>query len=367
MPDLFSPITVSGVEFSNRIIVSPMSQYSALDGAPTDWHFIHYGALANSGAALVMVESTHVNPRARGTLGCLGIYTDEQEEKLGAIAAAVHTAGSSLIGIQLNHAGPKASATLPWDAVKGALPDGVGWEIISASAQSFGNGWPMPRAATAADLEEIIEAYVAATKRAYRAGFDTLELHAAHGYLLHAFLSPITNHRTDQYGGDLAARMSFPLQVFKAIRTVWPKEKPLSVRVSSTDWDPAGWSIDDSIVFVRLLSEAGCDYVCMSSGATTAETKPPIAPRYQSPFAARVKKDTNVLASALGLISTPEEARRLIVEGESDLVTVGRAFLDNPHWAWLAANRLGAAVKRPRQYQRATPNIWPGAPKPDLD
>jgi 2,4-dienoyl-CoA reductase-like NADH-dependent reductase (Old Yellow Enzyme family) len=364
MVQLFSPFSFGGVEFSNRVIVSPMSQYSAIDGCATDWHFVHYGSLANSGAALVMVESTHVDAQARGTTACLGLYTDRQEEALTRIVEYVHKFGTSLIGVQLNHSGRKASTTLPWDPVKGALPSG--WEALSVSNEPFGAGWPVPRSATLNDLARVIEGYVDSTRRALRAGFDTLELHAAHGYLLHSFLSPLTNRRTDQYGGDIKGRMRFPLEVFRAVRAEWPKGKPLSVRVSSTDWDPAGWTIDDSLAFVRRLREAGCDYVCMSSGATKADTKVPIAPRFQTPFASRVKSDTSMPVSALGLISTAEEAQRVILEGHADFVTIGRAFLDNPHWAWLAAARLGVPVNRPRQYQRATPGVWPAAPKPDL-
>lgn len=364
MVELFSPLSLGDVQLSNRVIVSPMSQYSAVDGCATDWHFVHYGCLANSGAALVMVESTHIDAQARGTTGCLGLYTDEQEEALTRIVANFRRCGTSLIGIQLNHSGRKASTTLPWDAVKGALPSG--WEALSVSNEPFGDGWPVPRAATLEDLARVTKGYVDSTRRALRAGFDTLELHAAHGYLLHSFLSPLTNRRTDQYGGNIEARMRFPLEVFNAVRAQWPKGKPLSVRVSSTDWDPAGWTIDDSVVFVRRLRKAGCDYVCMSSGATRADTKVPIAPRYQTPFASRIKSETSMPVSALGLISTAEEAQRVIVEGDADLVTVGRAFLDNPHWAWLAAARLGMSVNRPRQYQRTTPGVWPAAPEPDL-
>ncbi len=366
MPDLFSPLCIAGLELPNRIIVSPMSQYSAVNGAPTDWHFIHYGGLANSGAAIVTVESTHVSADARGTPGCLGLYNDEQEEAMARIVRAVHDNGSSKIGVQLNHSGRKASSTLPWEATKGALDEGRGWPILSVSEEPFGPGWPKPAAATAADLDRIVADYAAAAGRALRAGFDTLEIHAAHGYLLHSFLSPLTNTRTDSFGGDIEARMRFPLAVITAVRQVWPVEKPLSVRVSSSDWDPAGWEIDEAVEFVRRLRAIGVDYVCMSSGAISIDTKPRIAPGFQTGFAAKVKRDTDMPVSALGLIADAAEALRIVHEGDADLVTVGRAFLDNPHWAWTAAARLGAQIARPRQYIRTSPGQWPAAPQADL-
>lgn len=366
MANLFSPLKLAAVELPNRIIVSPMSQYSAVDGKPTDWHFIHYGSLANSGAALVTVESTHVTAEGRGTPACLGIYTDEQEAGFARIVDAVHEHGSSLIGLQLNHSGRKASSTLPWEPVKGALEPGRGWQTISSFDEPFGDGWPIPSMASAEDLERTIDAYVTATRRALRAGFDTLEVHAAHGYLLHSFLSPLTNKRTDDYGGDLEARMGFPLALIQAVRQAWPKDKPLSVRVSSSDWDPEGWGMEDSVEFVRRLGALGVDYVCMSSGAIKVDTKVQVAPGYQTGFAAQVKKETDVPVSAVGLIATAYEADRVIAEGDADLVTVGRAFLDNPHWAWKAAGRLGAQVARPRQYIRTSPGQWPAVLKPYL-
>ncbi len=366
MANLFSPLAVAGLELANRIIVSPMSQYSAVDGCPTDWHFIHYGALANSGAALVTVESTHVDAISRGTLGCLGLYNHEQEQSFRRIVEAVHELGSSLIGVQLNHSGRKASSTLPWEPVKGALEAGRGWQTISSFTEPFGPGWPVPRMASEDDLAQIVQSFVASTQRALRAGFDTIEVHAAHGYLLHSFLSPLTNKRIDAWGGDIEARMRFPLQVIGAVRDAWPREKPMSVRVSASDWDPAGWTIEDSVVFTKRLQALGCDYVCMSSGQTSADTKVAIAPGFQTPFAARVKRDTGLTVSALGLIADAEEAQRVIADGHADLVTLGRAFLDNPHWAWTAAARLGASINRPRQYQRAAPGVWPAAPGADL-
>lgn len=367
MPNLFSPLKLAQRELSNRITVSPMGQYSAIDGVPTDWMFIHYGMLSNSGASLLMLESTNVEDRGRGTLRCPGLYNDAQEREFARIVSTCHAHGSALIGVQLNHSGRKGSSTLPWDRLKGSLPlsDG-GWETISASSIPFGPGWLAPREADDHDLAVVTNAFVDAANRTLRANFDFLEIHGGHGYMLHSFLSPLSNRRTDKYGGSLDNRMRFPLEVVEAVRRVWPNDRPFGLRVSSTDWDSGGWNMDDTVVFVRHLQQLGCDYVCMSSGATTALTKPPIAPNYQVEFATRVKREISIPVGAVGLITTPQQALNIIVQGKADMVTIGRAFLDNPHWAWLAANRLGVPLKRPHQYQRTTPAVWPGAPDADL-
>lgn len=367
MPNLFSELKLAERELSNRITVSPMGQYSASNGVPTDWMFIHYGMLSNSGASLLMFESINVEDRGRGTLRCPGLYNDAQEREFARIVSACHFNGSALVGVQLNHSGRKGSSTLPWEPLKGSLPTASGgWETLSASPIPFGPGWVAPRTAEEEDLAVLKAAFVDATKRALRAGFDVLEIHGAHGYLLHSFLSPLSNERSDRFGGSLDNRMRYPLEIVEAVRAVWPKDRPFGLRVSSTDWDSNGWNMDDTVVFVRHLQQLGCDYVCMSSGATTALTKPAVAPNYQVEFATRVKRELSIPVAAVGLITTPQQANEIIVQGKADLVTIGRAFLDNPHWAWLAANRLGVPLKRPHQYQRATPSVWPGAPAPDL-
>lgn len=367
MSALFSPLRLADLELPNRIVVSPMSQYSAEDGAANDWHLVHYGALANSGAGLMMVEATHVDPESRGTPACLGLYTDAQEQALARVVATCRSVGQSALGLQLNHSGRKASGNVPWAATRGPLtPEQGGWETVAASAIPFGEGFPTPRAATPEDLERIKTAFCDSARRALRIGFDVLEIHGAHGYFLHSFLSPLSNHRTDAYGGSFDNRVRYLIEIVQAVRDVWPAGKPLGMKVSSTDWDDAGWTIDDAVELVRRLKAAGCDYVCMSSGATTATTKVRIGPDYQTRFAQTVKQEVDICTWAVGLIHDPEHAERLIAENWADAVTLARAFLDDPRWAVHAANRLGVEVKRPRTYGRAAPGAWPGAAKPDL-
>lgn len=361
MSALFSSIKLADLELANRIAVSPMCQYSAVDGSPTDWHLLHYGGLANSGAGLVVVEATHVEPRGRITHGCLGLYSDENEAGLARVLKACREYGKSKFGIQLSHAGRKGSANRPWEGVKSALDPAEGWETISASGLPFGSGWHTPLQATRAHMDQVCEAFVSATKRVQRIGFDELEVHAAHGYLLHSFLSPLSNHRTDEYGGTFANRTRYPLEVLKAVRAHWPAGKPLGARLSVVDWDDSGWSIEDTITFAKMLRECGYDFVCASSGGATADVKPPVTPYYQTQFAGRIRREAGIRTRAVGLISAPEEAERLVREDQADMVALARGFLDNPHWAWSAAQRLGADVARPNQYLRSGPKIWPGA------
>jgi 2,4-dienoyl-CoA reductase-like NADH-dependent reductase (Old Yellow Enzyme family) len=338
MSALFSPLRIRDLTLENRIVVSPMSQYSAENGTARDWHLVHYGALSNSGAGLVMVEATHIDRQGMGTNACLALYNDEQEAALKRVVDLAKRIGNSKIGLQLNHSGRKASMSLPWAATRGPLSsaDG-GWETLSASAIPFGKGWPAPAAATEADLKRVVEAYVSAAKRAQRIGFDVLEIHAAHGYLLHAFLTPLGNSRTDQYGGSLENRMRFPLEVFTAVRAVW--SGPLGVKVSSTDWaESGGATIEDALAFCKELEAHGCDYVCMSSGAATADIKVPVAPNYQVQFAEAAKKAVSIPVWAVGLIYEAADAENIIASGRADAVAVARAFLDNPHWAYRAAN-----------------------------
>lgn len=362
MSSLFSAISLADCELSNRIIVSPMSQYSASDGLATEWHRTHYGALSNSGAGLVIVESTHVSAESRGTPGCLGIYTDQQAGLLSEIVALCKRVGSAKMGVQLNHSGRKASGTLPWIGRGPLAAETGGWQSVSSSAIPFGKDWPAPRAASVEELSKAKDDYVAAARRALEAGFDVLEIHAAHGYFLHSFLTPLANNRTDDYGGDAERRMRFPLEVFKAVRAIWPNSKPFGAKVSSSDWSDQGIGIKDAITFVKRLKEIGCDYVCMSSGAATAEIVVPVKPGYQTQFAEAVKKEVDGIAvCAVGLIVSPQEADEVIQTGKADMVAIARGFLDNPHWAWHAANRLGADIKRPNPYLRAGPKFWPGA------
>lgn len=364
MSPLFSAREIAQLKLSNRIVVSPMSQYFASEGVVNDWHRVHYGALANSGAGLVVVESTHVLPESRGTLGCLGLYNDEQEQEFSKLVALCRRVSpAARLGVQLNHSGRKASASLPWIG-RGPLKNGDGaWETISASAIPFGNDWPLPKQATKEDLIRTKQAYAASAERAHRAGFDVLEIHAAHGYFLHSFFSPLSNKRTDEYGGsDLGGRLKYPLEVIQAVREVWPKGKPLGVKVSSSDWSPEGAGIEDAQEFVARLKKLGCDYVCMSSGGITADIVVPAKRGYQAGFAKAAKEVADEMSVwSVGLIYDPKEAEELIRAGNADFVAVARAFLHNPHWAWYAANRLGAEVERPAPYRRVAVGQWPGA------
>lgn len=361
MSALFSSLKLAGLELANRITVSPMCQYSAEDGTPTDWHLVHYGALANSGAGLVVVEASHVERVGRITHGCLGIYSDENEAGIARILACCRKIGSSKFGIQLAHAGRKASSNKPWIGVKSVLDPDQGWETVAASAIPFGSGWHTPREAGRADMDRIRDAFVSATLRALRIGFDELEVHAAHGYLLHSFLSPLANRRTDEYGGSFENRTRFPLEVLKAVRDHWPAAKPLGVRLSVVDWDDAGWTIADSVGFAKILRDCGFDFICASSGGAKAGIKVPVARDYQTRHAGRIRREAGIKVRAVGLITESEEAERLIAEGHADMVALARGFIDNPHWAWSAAHQLGASVSRPNQYLRASPDIWPGA------
>ena len=361
MAALFSPLKLANLTLENRIVVSPMCQYSALDGTPADWHLVHYGMLANSGASMVVVEATHVEALGRITHGCLGLYNDANEAGLERVLAACRNLGHAKFGIQLSHAGRKASSNRPWEGKKSALEPGEGWETVAPSALPFGEGWHTPRAATRADMDRVREAFDASTRRALRLGFDELEIHAAHGYLLHSFLTPLANQRSDEYGGSYANRTRFPLEVLAAVRANWPADRPLGVRLSVVDWDERGWGIEDTVRFARSLRELGYDFICASSGGATAAIKPPVTPQYQTQWAGRVRREAGIAVRAVGLITEPEEAERLIAQGDADMVALARGFLDNPHWAWYAANRLGGEVARPNQYLRAGPKIWPGA------
>jgi NADPH2 dehydrogenase len=358
---LFSPIRLADLELANRIVVSPMCQYSADDGVATDWHMNHLGMLANSGAALVIAEMTNVERRGRISHGCLGLYSDDCEAALARVVAHCRRYGNAKLGIQIAHAGRKASAARPWEGAQALKPGSDPWQTIAPSAIPFGPDWPTPTAMTLDDIAHMREAFVAAARRAIRIGFDAIELHGAHGYLLHSFVSPISNQRTDGYGGSSEARMRFPLEVAKAVRAVMPKGMPLGARMTGSDWVEGGLTPDDAVVFAKALKAAGLDYVCISSGGITAETRPTMVANMNVAFAEKVKREAGIATRTVGLIATPNQAEAIVAEGKGDMVALARAFLDDPHWAWHAANALGADVARPRQYQRAAPKLWPGA------
>jgi 2,4-dienoyl-CoA reductase-like NADH-dependent reductase (Old Yellow Enzyme family) len=358
---LFSPIKLADLELDNRIVVSPMCQYSSDDGSATDWHVGHLGMLANSGAALLVFEATHVERRGRITHGCLGLYSDDNEAALARVLAHCRRIGTAKLGIQLAHAGRKASSARPWEGGLGLKAGEDPWETIGPSAVAFGNAWAAPRAMTRDDMERVREAFVASAKRALRLGFDAIELHMAHGYLLHSFMSPIANHRTDEYGGAAAARLRFPLEVARAVRAAVPRAVPLGARITGSDWTEGGMTPDDAVVLAKALKEAGFDFVCVSSGGIAAETKIALGPGYQVPFAEKVRREAGIPTRAVGLIATPKQAEDILAEGKADMIALARAMLDDPRWGWHAAQSLAAEVKRPPQYARAAPKLWPGA------
>jgi NADPH2 dehydrogenase len=361
---LFSPFRLADLALDNRIVISPMCQYSADDGVGNDWHVSHLGMLANSGAGLAIIEATHVERPGRITHGCLGLYSDHCEAALLHVIDHCHRIGTAKLGIQLAHAGRKASAQRPWE---GGASLGAGadpWETIGPSAIPFGPGWHTPRAATEDDLARVREAFVSAARRSVRIGFDAIELHMAHGYLAHSFMSPISNKRTDQYGGLFENRLRFPLSIARAVRTVVPKGVPLGARITGSDWREGGLTADDAVAISKALKGEGIDFICISSGGVATDIRNPAEPGYNVPIAARVKKEAGIATRTVGLIVKPEHAEEIVAKGEADMVSMARCFLDDPHWGWHAAKALGAEVVRPVQYARAGPKLWaPAAAK----
>ncbi len=358
---LFSPFKINGLELANRIAVAPMCQYSADDGVPAPWHSTHLGMLANSGAGLVVVEATGVERIGRITHGCTGLYSDAQEDEFARILIHCKRIGHSKFGIQIGHAGRKASSLRPWEGGVGLKPDQDPWPTIGPSAIAPGTAWPAPRAMDESDMNRVRDAFVNAAKRALRIGFDEIELHMAHGYLLHSFVSPISNKRNDAYGGSLEGRMKFPLEVLRAVRAVVPKDYPIGARISAHDWADGGLTGDDSVLWVKAMKEAGLDFVCVSSGGITADVRTPTTPGYNVPVAEQIKRETGVVTRAVGLIATASQAEEIVASGKADQIALGRAMLEDPHWAWRAAKELGGDIARPNQYLRAAPKLWPGA------
>ncbi len=358
---LFEPLTLGGLTLANRVAVSPMCQYSAEDGCATDWHLQHLGGLAVSGAGLVIVEQTAVEPAGRISLGCLGLYSDANEAALARVVASCRRWGGTRLGIQLAHAGRKGSARLPWDGGGPLGADAGAWQTAAPSAIAFGDGWPAPEALDKRGLSRIRDAHVAAARRADRLGFDLIELLAAHGFLLHSFLSAISNRRRDAYGGCLEGRMRFPLDVAAAVRKVWPRGKALGMRITGSDWIAGGITPEEAGTFAEELRAIGFDYVCVSSGGISPEARPALAPGYQVPFAATVKQTSGIAVQAVGMILDPHQAEAIVAEGSVDFVALARAFLDDPRWAWHAAGVLGIELDYAPQYRRAQPGQWPGA------
>lgn len=358
---LFSPLALRGLELPNRIQISPMCQYSAHDGCLDDWHLMHLGTLALSGAGLLVIEATHVSREGRITHGCSGLYDDANERALDRVLRFVRAHSSMPIGLQLGHAGRKASSARPWQGRAALGPAEDPWSTLAPSALPFGEGWPVPREASAAELVAVREAFVESTRRAARLGLDLIEVHAAHGYLLSTFLSPLANQRSDGYGGSRESRMRFPLEVFAAMRTAWPSERPMGVRIHGADWVDGGWDVDDAIAFAGALRELGCDYVTVSSGGVSPRARIPVQPGYQVPLASAVRKATGLPTCAVGMIVRPAQAEEILCAGHADQVALARALLFNPRWPWQAALELGERLPSVPQYERASEALWPGA------
>ncbi len=356
MSVLFSPIRLRELALPNRIMVAPMCQYSAENGEANDWHFTHINSLALSGAAMFCIEATHVESIGRITPGCLGLWNDATEAALKPILASVRKRSKIAVAMQLAHAGRKGSSQKPWNGGQQIPLAEGGWQTEGPSDVPHKQGELPPRALDAQGLKRVREAFVDAARRAMRLGIDAIELHSAHGYLLHQFLSPIANKRTDQYGGSLQNRMRYPLEVFEAIREVVPADKPVGIKVSATDWVEGGWDLEQTIEFARELQKRGVDWIDVSSAGVSPLQKIPLAPGYQVPFAEAIKKATGVTTIAVGLITEAKQAEEIVASGKADMVALARAMLYDPRWGWHAAAELGGQVFAPPQYWRSQPS-----------
>jgi 2,4-dienoyl-CoA reductase-like NADH-dependent reductase (Old Yellow Enzyme family) len=358
-PRLFTPLEVGGITLPNRIAVSPMCQYQADDGCMNDWHLQHLGHLAYSGVGLLMIEATHVTREGRITHACSGLYSEHNEAALARVVSFCRRQGKSPIGIQIGHAGRKASSQVPWEGREWLRPGQSPWQTVAPSPIAYGEGWHVPHEMSLQEIKNTVAAFVSSTVRAERIGFDVAELHGAHGYLIHQFLSPLSNRRKDEYGSN---RMKFPLEVAAAMRESWPKERALGARISAHDWADGGLGPDDAVAFARELERIGFDYVCVSSGALVGHARmPPVTPGYQVQFAEKVKKNTGIKVRAVGMIADPEQAERIVASGKADFVAMARAILDNPRWVWHAAERWGIKIDYPPSYARSRFDQWPGA------
>lgn len=355
MTQLFTPFKLGSLTLPNRIVIAPMCQYSADEGLAGDWHLMHLGQLALSGAGLLFIEATAVERDGRITHGCLGLWSDATEAALARVLAAVRRHSRMPIGIQLGHAGRKGSSHLPWQGGQQLGSAEGAWMTDAPSALPHASHEVAPRALDEAGLKRIRTAFVDAAQRACRLGLDVIELHAAHGYLLHEFLSPISNQRSDRYGGSLDNRMRFPLEVFEAMRAALPAGFPLGVRISATDWVEGGWDLAQSLVLAQALKARGCDFIDVSSGGSSPQQKIPLGPGYQVPLAEAVRRGTDLPTIAVGLITEPEQAEAILQAGQADLVALARGMLYDPRWPWHAAARLGGQVQAPPQYWRSQP------------
>jgi 2,4-dienoyl-CoA reductase-like NADH-dependent reductase (Old Yellow Enzyme family) len=355
MSALFSPFTLRGVTVPNRIVISPMCQYSADEGRATAWHMIHLGSLALSGAGMLCLEATAVEPDGRITPRDLGLWDDATEAALAPVVTAIREHSKIPVVVQLAHAGRKASSHVPWEGGQLIPPSEGGWRPHAPSALPYKDGEAAPQALDEAGLARIRDAFAAAARRAERLGLDGIEVHGAHGYLLHQFLSPIANQRTDAYGGSLENRMRFPLEVFEAVRAAFPAGKPVGIRVSATDWVEGGWDVGQTIAFARELQKRGVDWIDVSSGGVSPKQVVPLGPLYQLPLAEAVKEATGVTTIAVGLITEPQQAEDIVAKGKADFVALARGMLYDPRWPWHAAAELGATASAPPQYWRSVP------------
>jgi 2,4-dienoyl-CoA reductase-like NADH-dependent reductase (Old Yellow Enzyme family) len=359
MSVLFTPYRVGSLELGNRIVIAPMCQYSADEGRATDWHVIHLGNLALSGAGILITEATAVTPEGRISPDDLGLWSDGTEEALGRVLGIVRRYSTMPIAIQLAHAGRKASTRVPWEGGKQIRPgEGRGWPTVAPSALPFGEGEDPPLALDGDGIAALRAAFGEAARRAGRLGLDAVQIHGAHGYLLHQFLSPLSNLREDAYGGTLENRMRFPLEVFDAVRAAFPAVRPVSVRVSGTDWAEGGWDLEQTIAFARELKARGCDAIHVSSGGLTPRQRIPVGPSYQVPLARAVKAATGLPTIAVGLITGYDQAEAIVGTGDADMVAIARTILYEPRWPWHAAAHLGATVKAPKQYLRSQPHRY---------
>jgi len=359
---LFSPIALGGLTLENRVVVSPMCQYHAEDGSATDWHMIHLGQFALSRAGMVLIEATGVEREGRITPGCLGLYSDENERALARVVSTFKAVGRMPIGIQLGHAGRKGSSHLPWDGGHGLAPGEGTWTTVSSSSVAYDERHPAPAALDEAGMARIEAAFAAAARRADRIGLDVVELHAAHGYLLHQFVTPFVNRRTDEYGGSRENRLRFPLRVAAALRAAWPREKALGARINGPDGVEGGATIEDTITFAEGLKALGFDYVCVSAGSLFGGQRFSAGPGYLLPHAEAVRRAVGITTIGVGMIVDPFLAEAVVAEGRADMVAIARGFLEDPRWVWHAAERLGVSMPFPPEYRGADPASWQGAP-----
>lgn len=361
MSQLFSPIRLRALELPNRIVVSPMCQYAADEGRMQDWHLMHLGQFAMGAAGLVFTEATHVSPEGRITLRCAGLWNDAQEAEMRRIFDFCRSWGVAKLGVQLAHAGRKASCTTQLQGNNSLTEAEGAWQTVAPSALPYRDDWHIPAALDRAGMDKVRDDFVAATERCLRLGVDVLELHGGHGYLLNQFFSPLSNRRDDDYGGSLEKRLRFPLEVFEAVRRAWPEDRPLGMRISAVDWVEGGTTIEDTIAFARALEDLGCDFVDITSGGIDPRQKIEVGPGYQVGLAAAVKREVEMPVMAVGMITGAQQAEAVIAEGQADFVMLARGMMYDPRWAWHAARELGAETAYPDQYVRCIPQRWPQA------